>query len=156
RRGLAALLSLVLFVGLIQFLGGVPVLQTVWHEPLTAVAILGAWLAASVPWAFAKWWLFVTNNSNRYDEILADYRNEPGKADLPADVNDFTPEQKVEWKEYFDQHAYTADWYEEYRRVEFYPKVRDHKADVLTWMAFWPWSLLWTLLNDPVRRFFQH
>lgn len=155
RRGFVALFSLLLFAAIIQFFGGVPILQTLWHNPLTALAALAGWLAVSVPWAFTKWWLFVTNNSNRYDEILADFRTQPGNADLPADVNDFTPEQKVDWKEYFDQHCYPDDWYE-YRRVEFYPKVRDHKADVMTWMTFWPWSLLWTLLNDPVRRFFQH
>jgi hypothetical protein len=153
RRGVFALLSLVVFVALVQFFGNIPVLQWLWENPWTAVAGLGVWLVASVPWAFTKWWLYVTNNSNRYDEILGDYRAQ--KPGLPDNVNDFSPEQKVDWKEYFDRHSYAEEWYE-YRRVEFYPKVREHKADIMTWMMFWPWSALWTLLNDPIRRFFQH
>jgi hypothetical protein len=24
----------------------------------------------------------------------------------------------------------------------------------MTWMSFWPMSLLWTLLNDPIRKLF--
>src|SRR4051794_32627206 len=77
RRGLMALLSLVAFAGLIQFLGGVPVLESLWHNPLGVLAAVGVYLGAAVPWAFVKWWLFVTNNLHRYDEILADYRQSP-------------------------------------------------------------------------------
>lgn len=154
RRGVFALLSLVLFVALVQFFGDIPVLQWLWNNPWTAAVGLVVWLVVSVPWAFTKWWLFVTNNSNRYDEILRDYRAQEGKGELPANVNDFSPLQKVEWKEYFDAHSHPEEWYE-FSRVEFYPKAREHKSDIMTWMMFWPWSALWTLLNDPIRRFFN-
>jgi hypothetical protein len=36
------------------------------------------------------------------------------------------------------------------------PRPNDHKSTILTWMTFWPASLFWTLLNDPVRAAFQH
>lgn len=36
------------------------------------------------------------------------------------------------------------------------PSLNDHKSTILTWMTFWPASLLWTLLNDPIRAAFRH
>lgn len=35
------------------------------------------------------------------------------------------------------------------------PSPRDHKARIMIWMAWWPWSMLWTLLNDPIKRLFR-
>lgn len=35
------------------------------------------------------------------------------------------------------------------------PHPRDHKARILIWMAWWPWSMIWTLLNDPIKRAFR-
>lgn len=32
------------------------------------------------------------------------------------------------------------------------PKVSKHKAQIMLWMTYWPWSALWTLTNDPVKR----
>src|SRR5205823_5639912 len=28
----------------------------------------------------------------------------------------------------------------------------NYKSDIIAWITFWPFSLVWTLLNDPVRR----
>jgi hypothetical protein len=33
--------------------------------------------------------------------------------------------------------------------------VKNHKSDIMRWMAWWPFSFVCTLLNDPIRRFFQ-
>lgn len=34
----------------------------------------------------------------------------------------------------------------------FPPNPGDHKSRIMGWIALWPASMLWTLLNDPVRR----
>lgn len=36
------------------------------------------------------------------------------------------------------------------------PRPNDHKSTITTWMSFWPASLFWTLLNDPIRAAFRH
>ena len=155
RHGFIALASLVVLACLFQFFGDIPVLVYLWHNPLVALAGLGVWLFVSVPWAFTKWWMFVRDNSGRYDEILGEFLEQPAYREWSKDPNGFTADQKVTWKLYFDQHSRMDDWYE-YNRVEFDPSPRTHKADIMTWMMFWPWSLLWTLLNDPIRKFFRH
>ena len=36
------------------------------------------------------------------------------------------------------------------------PRPNDYKSTILMWLTFWPASLFWTLLNDPVRAAFRH
>lgn len=35
------------------------------------------------------------------------------------------------------------------------PNAQDNKARITGWMVFWPWSSLWFLINDPIRRAFS-
>ena len=155
RHGFVGLASLLVVACLLQFFGDIPVFQYLWRNPLVAVGGVGVWLAMSVPWAFAKWWMFVRDNCGRYDEVLGEFLEQTEHREWPKDAGQFTLDQKVEWKRYFDLHSCQDDWYE-FNRIEFDPSPRTHKADIMTWMVFWPWSLLWTLLNDPIRKFFRH
>lgn len=34
--------------------------------------------------------------------------------------------------------------------------VEDNKGRIVSWMTYWPWSMVWTLLNDPIRKLMQH
>lgn len=35
---------------------------------------------------------------------------------------------------------------------QFPPHPSDHKSRIIGWIALWPASMLWTMINDPVRR----
>ncbi len=35
------------------------------------------------------------------------------------------------------------------------PKVSDYQYVIIRWMTYWPFSMVWTLINDPVRRIFN-
>lgn len=35
------------------------------------------------------------------------------------------------------------------------PKASEHKGAIISWMCYWPFSGIWTLINDPVKRFFK-
>lgn len=37
----------------------------------------------------------------------------------------------------------------------FPPKVSDYRGRILGWMMLWPASMVWTVLNDPVRGIFE-
>ena len=32
------------------------------------------------------------------------------------------------------------------------PHPKNNKARIMRWMGHWPWSMFWTILNDPIRR----
>ncbi len=35
------------------------------------------------------------------------------------------------------------------------PKARDNKDTILMWMSWWPFSALWTLLDNPIKKLFR-
>lgn len=35
------------------------------------------------------------------------------------------------------------------------PEAKNYKGRIISWMCYWPFSGIWTLINDPVKRFFQ-
>jgi len=35
------------------------------------------------------------------------------------------------------------------------PTAKEYRKDIVVWMSYWPWSMTWTLLNDPIKRFFN-
>lgn len=54
-----------------------------------------------------------------------------------------------------------SEWQKEIKRLstelqnEMRARPRDHKARITLWMMYWPWSLAWYMINDPIRRFFH-
>jgi hypothetical protein len=35
------------------------------------------------------------------------------------------------------------------------PKAGENKDKIILWMSYWPWSAIWTIINDPVRKIFN-
>lgn len=35
------------------------------------------------------------------------------------------------------------------------PQVKENKADIMIWMSYWPFSFVWTMIDDPVKRTFN-
>lgn len=53
-------------------------------------------------------------------------------------------------REQISQHGKGSSFYGVIRK----PLVRDNKSRIMTWMCFWPFSFVWTMVNDPVRKVF--
>ena len=37
-------------------------------------------------------------------------------------------------------------------KAEVITFVEENKSRIISWMTYWPWSMLWTILNDPIRK----
>ena len=35
------------------------------------------------------------------------------------------------------------------------PEAKNNRSEIVGWMVYWPWSAFWTILNDPIRRFYK-
>jgi len=35
------------------------------------------------------------------------------------------------------------------------PQAKKNKARIISWMSYWPFSMLWTLINEPVKKTFR-
>ena len=98
-----------------------------------------------------KWWSFVTTQRETYDAAKEKFFATRNQDEHDSYV------VKSDWKKIVEDMSARRDsnMVAGYDRFEYKPKARNHKGKVLSWMTYWPWSLLWTLFNDFVRRVFN-
>lgn len=110
------------------------ILRDNWSTLLLGVI---GYLCIGVLWSVFRWYRFVGKLAQQYN----DARNQilSGK-DAPSD--DLGKEKlRMEIRS---------------RTGIFFPiKVKDYQSKLYTWLSFWPFSMSWTLINDPVTWLFN-
>lgn len=118
------------------------------HWQLTLAGITAYFVIGTV-WSVLKWYFFVTGaREHLNDRVRYVLRESYGGKDLNA----LTPQQLGSfWSEVT---GYSANPHVSgiYRHA---PIAAEHKARILRWMTYWPWSATWTLVHDPVTRAFR-
>lgn len=127
--------SLIVFGLLLKFFGAGDVFEWVWEHPREVLFGAGVYLAAGMVWGVVKWYFFVTKRRDEYLE---------------------------EKEEFFKRRGTEDDWARSTLRMRFLnskgeltPLARENKSRIIMWMAYWPWSLLWTTINDAVKRIYR-
>lgn len=143
EKGWLAWASLAVFLAAIQLFGDVNVLAYLWHNPWQVVMGLAIYLMGGGIYVFPKWYLYVTDHKRKYLDLRDHFLAGKGCKDLSKVPDEYLEEWQTEW-------ARSAG------DVEFRPLARNHKTRIMDWMILWPFNFLWTLLNDPIRRFFRH
>lgn len=128
-------------LAVLQFFFGVPVLGWILANPQWLLAAAGAYLATGAAWSVARWWFHVRKMRRKYDEFRKKFVINNQLATWASD----TPVPNELKQKFWNEARYDDN-------IEFRPRVTDHKAQIYVWLAFWPWSLAWTIINDPVRR----
>jgi hypothetical protein len=139
-----ATISVICTLIALQIFGGVPVWQFILHNPLVIVLFLAIYCLLGTGWCVAKWWLYVKDQLYRYNDAKRDY------LENHRITGDQIPQDK--WNDFM---AHMGS-YTKYGTIVLRPKVREHKSMVYLWMAYWPWSFVFTILNDPVRKIYRH
>jgi hypothetical protein len=101
-----------------------------WYAVLGYIAI---YLGVGVGYGIFKWKLFVTKIVDK----LRDFRRDK-KIEGPLSAEQFTSFKSF------------ASYY-----GELPVRVTRHKRQITGWMIYWPFSLPWTLINEPIKRFFN-
>jgi hypothetical protein len=131
---------------------------------VTFLMNLVGFVILGVMWSFAKWWFFILRRRDSLSSIRKSFvsRLDIKLDNISASIEDPMPaEHKETFRNYLNEEGY---WKTEHRKycsedhqtATLIPAATDHKAKIVGWMVFWPWSALWTLLNDPLRRIFNH
>jgi hypothetical protein len=140
-------------------LGNAGWLTWVFQNPLYfGLGVLG-YLAVGVGWGVGKWWIYVRDCALRYRRARREWLERPCSPQAPEDGLDvsewlnarrtevLTGRVKKAWQRYVRDHC-------QWKKITK-PLASRYKGQIITWMTYWPWSALWTLINDPVRRFFR-
>lgn len=153
ERPYSALISFLVSAGLADFFFGTGIYSTMWHQPWTAVAIVAGYVLAGVAWSFPKWWFYVRRIRDQYTESLAGFKRQ----------HHITSEQKLTpdqiHKFYNDNYFYGYDNGDEQRNRQPWSQVMPvqaskNKNKILVWMMYWPFSLVWTLIDEPFKKAF--
>ncbi len=100
------------------------------------------YVAVGSMWGIVRWYLFVSRAARDYagksTDLMNDYQNgpwSPGGSSLSL--------TKITY----------AEWLDRFHNLP--PSPSKHRSRIVTWMVWWPFSFLDTLLSDLVRRIFD-
>lgn len=157
-----AAFGLIAFFVLFQFAGNHdPFGWVITHMTDMILLTIGFFVAGTV-WAVAKWWFFVRKIAERYVEMRYEWLKgiqamgelALGYKFLPSVITEKTPVPEQLRNEWRAHHAYGRK-YRFVNTCEPVPQARKHKSRIITWMCYWPFSMVWTLLNDPIKALFK-
>lgn len=142
--------TLILVGVLLHFFGNINLLKiAVAHPGWTAIGIVG-YLFVGTIWSVVKWFFYVHRKKEEYIEAKKEYEDSPEYDYPPGDrYKQGETTIKLPWEESRAKKRLANS------KGGPQPLVRDNKSRVLMWMTYWPWSALWTIIDDPIKRAFR-
>jgi hypothetical protein len=165
-----ATISFIVYLAILQWLSHVPILATITEHPSVTIGLIGAYLATGICWSFLRWWLYIRqvfsgkrphwihgdmvsyketwlSNYRRGRERVAQVAAAQARAVMnhAARVGGEAPQEVVAGNADTNLPAHPA-WMEEARRIK--PKAVEHKGLISIWVIYWPFSALWSLIED--------
>ncbi len=102
------------------------------------------YVAVGLGWGIVKWYLFVSqaarNYAGRAADLMRNYQAGPWSPSGPSAASSTTKITYAEWLSRFH---------------DLPPSHSKNRSRIVTWMVWWPFSFLDTLLSDLVRRIFD-
>lgn len=123
EHGFWAFIVLASTITLLHFANANGVFSWIFNNPLLlGLYVLGYFVTGTI-WVFVKWCFFLLNLKEKMKEAKTKYGEK--------------------WKEQLGTYsAYSKD---------NIPDPRNYKTEIMRWMTYWPFSMLATLLKDPIR-----
>lgn len=115
------------------------------HHTLDAVIYVLAYLATGVVWSFIKWFSFLIQFRDKFHEVRDDW-HQRNNVQVGAEL---TTAQEIELNRVLQWDSYGG------QDLGHKPKAVKNKRRIVAWMAYWPFSVIGTLINDPIRRLFR-
>lgn len=120
-------------------------------NPLTTVAVILSYALVGLVYSLLKWrFSFLAKKSERYRELVSEFRTKVAESqpDTPADA-------PVDSLELFYPGSNNRRNLKEFLQLRNWDwssvRASRNKTRIVVWVAYWPWSLVWTLIDDPFR-----
>lgn len=144
----------VAFVCLMAYKSGIN-LKEIIMNPMTIFKYLSLYLGIGVVWAFCKWYFFLKN-------VLANFTayKEKTKKELQGYTQDALTKAMNDRIKSAIKNSWNGNGLKELsceedssgQLVILPPQANNNKARITTWITHWPFSMVWTLLNDPIKK----
>lgn len=134
-----ATICVIVFFCMLQWWGDIKVFTYVAQNPWLGILYFFEYFAVGTVWFIGKWISYVWSRKRKYNELRQVFCEEKG----------ISPDELI-------PNNHKAAW-DTAKKVlgTIPPKISQHKNDAYMWIAAWPWSFAWTIINDPVRRTIQ-
>lgn len=162
EKGARAGMTIVGFLLLWQFFGDLQLQNfdfssfSFWN----AVGIIAGYIGVGVTWGVIKWGLFVGEKKDLYEDLKKTWLSSKG-----ISGNQVPENLKEAFRSYL---CATVGWYSHYsiynketkeaehiRMPVVKPIANNNKAKIIRWMAYWPWSMAWAMLDDVWHKVFK-
>jgi hypothetical protein len=150
ENGILATVSLASTVALLNVFGSVPIVNYFFANIGTTLLYVAVYFVAGTIWSIVKWYSYVTDQRERYDDLKSAFlkKNQLSGSGIPGDM-------RSDWERTLqfghDDGGCSVGHCECLGR----PLASNHKKDILRWMAYWPFSLLWTVAFNWVWKIFN-
>lgn len=104
----------------------------------TVLYYVAGYLGLGIVWGWIKWFFYVTGEGERYSAAREEFIKNHGQVNAQ------------------NQREFRATVMSAIRGDHYPVQASRNKARITLWMTYWPFSGLWTLINDPVRRTFNY
>ena len=112
------------------------------NHPIEFLIRCAIYLGIGICWSIFKWWWLLNKWKVGYNEIKAKFL-EINKIEGKI----IPPDQREKFKNYLRDKNNEWNYLYRYDPGSF-PGVSDHKEDIVHWIMFWPFSLIFMILGD--------
>lgn len=136
-----------------------------------SLVYVGVYVVLGVAWSFAKWFSFLMGFRDAFraeKEKFLTFKGLPTTTALSGELQEefikaFGSETRYGSRRHYDNSGNPIEYkgwvpgkYEyQGNSLNARPRASKNKSRITAWSAFWPFSFVGTLLNDPVRRLFN-
>jgi hypothetical protein len=149
ERIVTAVVTVVGYLFLIHLFGNVSIFSIICEHPAYAYIGIPLFFILGALWSIVKWWFFVKRNALKYRELRMDWLCEMGLENVNLDTP--VPDSL---KKLWDNRA--SGSYSNSGSIDTHaPLARTHKKKIINWMIWWPFSMFWTLIDEPWRLIYE-
>jgi hypothetical protein len=131
-NGWAALFICVVIGAVLYFFGAKDFIVKMWDyvaaNPMLIIGFILGYFVIGTLWSLTKWYFFLKRRQKKSN----------------------WPTKRVEEKMSKDSFQPVP-----YKIVSMPLRAQDHRSTIMMWMTWWPFSALWTIVDDPVRKAFS-
>lgn len=129
-----------------------PVKPLTWAitNPGSILWIAAIYILVGVAWSFGKWWLLLTDYKTRNKDSLTEANSRI--ASLEGDLSNASVLRLT--SEDIDRKTESLKSLKRSLLIGV-PTASDNKSRITAWIAYWPWSFMWTTVTEFVFRFFS-
>lgn len=145
ENAVGALFTIVGFIAIVVFFSNFDYHSVREWNPWHILGYIALYILLGIGWGYVKWIFFLLNARDDYrrDREIWKKNFERDKKDGSTTYDSF--------ETYLNRHCISS-----YGGSSFPPSASENKERITTWMAYWPFSALWTLSREPLKRLYNY